>query len=247
MGRYEGKRVLITGGTGGIGLATAKLLNAEGARLLITGQTQTGVESAREELGSGVAVVRSDAASLADIDALAERAKADFGAVDLLFLNAGITRWIPLEQMTETVYDEILNANVKGPYFTVQKFAPLMAAESSIVFTTSVVNEMGYPLVSAYAASKAALRSMARSFARELLPRGIRVNAVSPGGIDSGIMEKSLPKENVADAKKQLIEGTPMKRLGRPEEIAKAVAFLAFEATYNTGSELAVDGGGSQL
>ena len=122
-----------------------------------------------------------------------------------------------------------------------------MAERSAIVLTTSVVNEMGFPLVSAYAASKAALRSMARSFARELLPRGIRVNAVSPGGIDTGIIEKSLPKEAVENAKKQLIEGTPMRRLGTPDEIARAVAFLAFDATFTTGFELAVDGGGSQL
>ena len=247
MGRYEGKRVVITGGTSGIGLATARLLKEEGARLLLTGQTDEGIASARQELGGGATVVKSDAASLPAIDALVEQAKAEFGAVDLLYLNAGITRWIPLEEMTEDVYDQILSANTKGPYFTVQKFAPVMGESSAIVLTTSVVNEMGFPLVSAYAASKAALRSMARSFARELLPRGIRVNAVSPGGIDTGIIEKSLPKEAVENAKKQLIEGTPMKRLGTPEEIAKAVAFLAFDATFTTGFELAVDGGGSQL
>ena len=247
MGKYEGKRVVITGGTSGIGLATAKLLKEEGARLLLTGQTDKGIDSTRQELGSGAIVLKSDAASLTEIDALVEQAKTAFGAVDLLFLNAGITRWIPLELMTEEVYDQILSANAKGPYFTVQKFAPVMAENGAIVFTTSVVNEMGFPLVSAYAASKAALRSMARSFARELLSRGIRVNAVSPGGIDTGIVEKSLPKEAVENAKKQLIEGTPMKRLGTPDEIAKAVAFLAFDATFTTGFELAVDGGGSQL
>ena len=247
MRRYEGKRVVITGGTSGIGLATAKMLKEEGARLLLTGQTRAAIESSGETLGSDTIVVESDAASLADIEALAKRVKAEFGALDLLFLNAGITRWVPLDGMTEAVYDEILRANTKGPYFTVKQFAPLMADGSAIVFTTSVVNEMGYPLVSAYAASKAALRSMARSFARELLPRGVRVNAVSPGGIDTGILEKTLPKEAVENAKKQLIEGTPMKRLGTPEEIAKAVSFLAFEATFTTGAELAVDGGGSQL
>ena len=247
MRRYERKRVVITGGTSGIGLATARLLKEEGARLLLTGQTDEGIASARQELGGGATVVKSDAASLPAIDALVEQAKAEFGAVDLLYLNAGITRWVPLEEMTEDVYDQILSANSKGPYFTVQKFAPVMAERSAIVLTTSVVNEMGFPLVSAYAASKAALRSMARSFARELLPRGIRVNAVSPGGIDTGIIEKSLPKEAVENAKKQLIEGTPMRRLGTPDEIARAVAFLAFDATFTTGFELAVDGGGSQL
>jgi NAD(P)-dependent dehydrogenase (short-subunit alcohol dehydrogenase family) len=145
------------------------------------------------------------------------------------------------------MYDEVLAVNAKGPYFTVQKLAPLMTEGSGVVLTTSVANVKGLPMVSAYAASKAALRSMTRGLARELLPRRIRVNAVSPGPIDTGILNRSLPAEAVEPTITQMREANPMKRFGRPEEVAKAVAFLAFEATFTTGAELAVDGGTSQL
>jgi NAD(P)-dependent dehydrogenase (short-subunit alcohol dehydrogenase family) len=247
MGQYDGKRVVITGGTSGIGLVTAKLLLDQGARVLITGRTRATLDSVREELGKNAVVIESDAASLTDIDALADRVKSEFGTLDLLFVNAGVTRFAPFESMTEAVYDEVLTVNAKGPYFTVQKLAPLITEGGAVVVTTSVVNEMGYPMVSAYSASKAALRSMVRSLARELLSRRIRVNAVSPGPIETGILDKTLPPEAVSQTKQAMSEENPMKRFGRPEEVAKAVAFLAFDATYTTGAELAVDGGGSQL
>lgn len=247
MGQYDGKRVVITGGASGIGFATAKLLLNHGARVLVTGRTEKTLDSAREGLGPNAIVVKSDAASLTDIDTLAARVKSDFGTLDALLVCAGQTRFVPFESVTEPVYDELLAVNTKGSYFTVQKLAPLMTAGSAVVFITSVVNMKGLPMVSAYAASKAALRSMARSLARELLPHGIRVNAVSPGPIDSGILEKAMPREAAEKTKQQMIESNPMKRFGRPEEVAKALVFLAFEATYTTGAELVVDGGGSQL
>ncbi|MGK2911786.1 MAG: SDR family oxidoreductase [Sphingobium sp.] len=247
MNRYEGKSVVITGGTSGIGLATAQLLAAEGARVIVTGRSEESLSAAREALGSQATILKSDTASLADIGLLADRVKEDFGGLDLLFLNAGITRFAPFESMTEQDYDELLTINGKGPYFTVQKLAPLMRQGSAVVVTTSIVNVMGYPMVSAYSASKAALRSMVRSLARELLPRGIRVNAVSPGPTDSGILEKTMPPETAAQTKNAMAEDVPMKRLGGVGEVAKAVAFLAFDATYTTGAELAVDGGQSQL
>lgn len=247
MERHDGKRVVITGGTSGIGLATAKLLISQGARVLITGRTEATLETAREQLGNNAIAVESDAASLADIDRLADRVKSEFGTIDLLYVNAGITRFMPFEAMTEAVYDEVLTVNAKGPYFTVQKLAPLIVEGGAVVVTTSVVNEMGYPMISAYSASKAALRSMVRSLARELLPRGIRVNAVSPGPIETGILDKTLPSDVATQTKQAMTENNPMKRFGRPEEIAKTVAFLAFDATFTTGAELAVDGGGSQL
>jgi NAD(P)-dependent dehydrogenase (short-subunit alcohol dehydrogenase family) len=247
VGKYEGKNVVITGGSSGLGLATAQLLVGEGARVLITGRKQAALDAARDQLGDNASALRSDASSLPDIDALADRVKAEFGTVDALFANAGVNGFAPFEATSEELLDELLTINTKGPYFTVQKLVPLLAEGSGVVFTTSVVNVLGLPELSAYAASKAALRSMTRSLARELLPKKIRVNAVSPGPIDTGILEKTMPPEAVEQTKAQMAADTPMLRVGTPDEIAKAVAFLAFDATFTTGAELAVDGGGSQL
>ncbi|WP_211281078.1 SDR family oxidoreductase [Mycobacterium sherrisii] len=205
------------------------------------------LQSARDALGPNAIALQSDATSMLDIDALADRANAEFGSIDLLFVNAGSTHFVPFQDMSEAVYDDLLTLNTKAPYFTVQRFVPLMAEGGAVVLTTSVVNVMGLPLLSAYSASKAALRSMARTLAIELLPRGIRVNAVSPGPIDTTILAKAMPEEDAEQTKCQMAQDNPMKRLGHPDEVAKAVAFLAFEATYTTGAELAVDGGVSQL
>ncbi|MFI1831732.1 SDR family oxidoreductase [Streptomyces olivaceoviridis] len=247
MGKYEGKHVVITGGSSGLGLATAQLLVDEGARVLITGRDRNALDAARDRLGGNAIAVRSDAASLPDIEALADRVKTGFGTVDALFANAGVSGFAPFEATGEELFDQLLAVNVKGPYFTVQKLAPLLAEGGGVVFTTSVANVLGLPMLSAYAAGKAAVRSMTRSLARELLPRKIRVNAVSPGPIDSGILEKSMSKEAAEATKAQMAADIPMLRLGNPAEVARAVAFLAFDATYTTGAELAVDGGGSQL
>lgn len=246
-GKFSGKNVVITGGSSGLGLATAKLLADEGARVLITGRTQAKLDSALENLGNNAVSLLSDAASLTDIDKLADRVKAEFGTIDALFVNAGVTRYVPFDSMPEEVYDELLTINAKGPYFTVQKLAPLLNAGSGVVLTTSITNALGIPMISAYSASKAALRSMTRSLARELLPRKIRVNAVSPGPIDTGILERSMPKEAAEQTEAQMKQQIPMLRFGDPVEVAKAVAFLAFEATYTTGAEFPVDGGGSQI
>ena len=247
MSKYAGRKVVITGGTSGIGLATARLLVSEGARVLLTGRTKDTLDAARKEFNGNAIVVQSDAASLGDIEALAKLVKSDFEPIDALFVNAGQTRFAPFEQTTEDAYDDLFAVNAKGPYFTVQKLAPLIREGGGVVFTTSVVNVMGYPMVSAYAATKAALRSMTRSLARELLPRGIRVNAVSPGPIETSILGKVMPKDAIEKTYEQMREANPMKRVGNAEEIARAVVFLAFEATYTTGAELPVDGGGSQL
>ena len=247
MSKYAGKRVVITGGTSGIGLATARLLVSEGARVLLTGRTKDTLDAARQEFEGNAIVVQSDAASLGDVETLATLVQSDFEPIDALFVNAGQTRFAPFEEMTEGAYDELFAVNAKGPYFTVQKLAPLIREGGGVVFTTSVVNVMGYPMVSAYAATKAALRSMTRSLARELLPRGIRVNAVSPGPIETSILGKVMPKDAIEKTYEQMREANPMKRVGNAEEIARAVVFLAFEATYTTGAEIPVDGGASQL
>ena len=248
MGQYEAKRAVIIGGTSGIGLATAKMLLDGGARVLVTGRSQAGLESAQKELGKGGVVVSSDARSLTDIDALASRVKAEFDTFDLLFVNAGLGLFAPLANTTETTYDEMFNLNAKGPFFAVQKLSPLMNQGGAVVLTTSTANIKGMPSIAAYGWAKAALRSFARTFAAELLSRGIRVNAVSPGPTDTPIIGKAFPDKDVAaQLMGQMTEAIPMKRFGTSEEVGKAVLFLAFDATFTTGAEFPVDGGWSQL
>jgi len=248
MERYEGKKVVIIGGTSGIGLATAKMLVDGRARVLVTGRSQAGLDSAQKEIGKDAIVVSSDARSLTDLDALAVRAKAEFGTLDLLFVNAGFSLFVPLEHTTEATFDEMFNLNAKGPFFAVQKLAPLITRGGSVVLTTSTANVKGMPLIATYGGAKAALRSFTRTFAAELLPRGIRVNAVSPGPTETPIIGKAFPDKDVAaQLMGQMTEAIPMKRFGTAEEVAKAVLFLAFDATFTTGAELPVDGGWSQL
>ncbi|MGA8663178.1 MAG: SDR family oxidoreductase [Candidatus Cybelea sp.] len=248
MKRYEGKRAVIIGGTSGMGLATAKMLLDGGARVLVTGRSQAGLDSAQKELGKDAVVVSSDARSLTDIDALASRVKAEFDTFDLLFANAGFSIPAPLESVTEAVYDEMFSLNAKGPFFAVQKLAPLINRGGAVVFTTSIANVKGMPGQAAYGAAKAALRSFARVLAAELLPQEIRVNAVTPGPINTPILDKVFPDKATADHIREQMSGmVPMKRWGTAEEIAKAVLFLAFDATFTTGAELPVDGGWSQL
>ena len=248
MKRYEGKTAVIIGGTSGMGLATAKMLLDGGARVLVTGRSKEGVESAQKELGNDAIVMSSDARSLTEIEALASRVKSEFDTFDLLFVNAGFSIPTPLDNVTEAIYDEMFNLNSKGPFFAVQKLAPLINRGGAVVLTTSVANVKGLPGQSTYGAAKAALRSLARTLATELVPREIRVNAVTPGPIDTPILDKVFPDKNVvAQVKEKTIGMIPMKRFGTSEEIAKAVLFLGFEATFTTGSEFPVDGGWSQL
>jgi len=247
MKRYEGKKVVIIGGTSGMGLATAKMLLDGGARVVVTGRSKEGVESSQKEFGNDAIVVSSDARSLTDLDALAARAKAEFGTLDLLFVNAGFSTPTPLDRVTEAIYDEMFNLNAKGPLFAVQKFVPLINRGGSVVLTTSIANVKGMPGQSAYGAAKAALRSFARTLAAELIPLEIRVNAVTPGPIDTPILGKAFPADAAAQMREKIPGMVPMKRWGRSEEIAKAVLFLAFDATFTTGAELPVDGGWSQL
>ncbi len=247
MGIYSGKNAVVTGGSSGIGLATATLLAVGGARVVITGRSQGALDAARERLGENAVALRGDVSSLSDLDALADGVKAELGTVDALFVNAGITALTPFESTTEEVYDELFAINVKGAFFTVQKLAPLLNTGAGVVLTTSVAGTVGMLDTSVYAAGKAAVRSMARSLSRELLPRTIRVNALSPGPIDTGILERSMTRESAEQFKAERVADNPMRRFGTLDEIAAAAAFLAFDATYTAGIELPVDGGVTQL
>jgi NAD(P)-dependent dehydrogenase (short-subunit alcohol dehydrogenase family) len=246
MGMYSDKNAVITGGGAGMAFALAKLLVDGGARVVITGRSQATVDAARE-LGENAVAVRGDVAALSDLDALADRVKGELGTIEALFVNAGIAGATPFETITEEVYDEMFAINVKGAFFTVQKLAPLLSTGAGVVLTTSVANAIGMLDTSVYAAGKAAVRSMARSFSRELLPRGIRVNAISPGPIDTGILEKTMTEDAAEQFKAQVVADNPMQRFGTVDEFARAAAFLAFDATYTTGAEFTVDGGRTQL
>jgi NAD(P)-dependent dehydrogenase (short-subunit alcohol dehydrogenase family) len=247
MGNYSDKNIVITGGGSGMGLALAKLLADGGARVAITGRSQATLDAAREKLGENAVAVRGDVASLSDLDDLADRVKGEFGTIEALFVNAGVARTTPFESTTEEVFDELFAINVKGAYFTVQKLAPLLSTGAGVVLTTSAANAIGMLETSIYAAGKAALRSMARTLSRELLPRGIRVNAISPGPIDTGILENLMTEEAAEQFKAQVVADNPMQRFGTLDEFARAAAFLAFDATYTTGAEFALDGGRTQL
>jgi len=247
MGIYGDKNIVITGGSSGMGFAMAKRLSDGGARVMITGRSQETLDAARQQLGTDTIAVQGDVAALDDLDDLAEQVKGELGAIDALFVNAGIAPLTPLDSTTEEAYDELFATNTKGAYFTVQKLAPLLNTGAGVVFTTSVASVTGMLDTSGYAASKAALRSMVRSFSRELLPNGIRVNAVSPGPIDTGVLEKGMSAEDAEQFKAERVADNPMRRFGKPDEVARAASFLAFDATYTTGAELPVDGGVTQL
>ncbi len=217
--------------------------------MLITGRDSATLDSAKAEIGAGTETLRADVSKLPDIDALFAVVKEKFGKLDILFVNAGIAKFAPMEKSNEALFDEHFNVNVKGLYFTVQKSIPHLADGGSIILNTSIVSTKGEANTSIYAATKAAARSIARTAARELLPRGIRVNAVAPGYITTPIFSKAgFSAPQVAIFKAGVADRVPMKRLGTAEEVAASVAFLASsDASYITGVELNVDGGMGQL
>jgi NAD(P)-dependent dehydrogenase (short-subunit alcohol dehydrogenase family) len=249
MKRFEGKTVVITGGNSGIGLATAKLFHDEGANVAISGRDQKTLDEAVKFIGAGTLAVKGDVAKLADIDKLFSQVSAKFGKIDVLFANAGIAKFAPAAESTEQMFDETFDINVKGLYFTLQKALPLLNDNAGIVLNSSVVNSKGYAGTSVYSATKAAVRSLARTFAAELVDRNIRVNVVSPGPIYTPILGKSgMPQAGVDAFEEGVKARVPMKRLGTPEEVGHAVLFLASpEASYITGVDLNVDGGLGQL
>jgi NAD(P)-dependent dehydrogenase (short-subunit alcohol dehydrogenase family) len=242
--RFLGKKAVVTGGTHGMGLAVVRALLDGGAEVLLTGRDEKNLAGARAELSGKVHVVGSDAADISEVAKLGETVRQTLGEVDLVFVNVGFSSLLPLPDVTAEGYDHTFAVNTRGAYFTAQHLAPLVRRGGSFVFTTSVATGSGFPGMSVYAGAKAAVRAFARGFAAELAPSGVRVNVVSPGFIDTPSMGVTgLPAEVMQAFKEQGDVVTPLKRHGTVEEVAAAVLFLAFEATFTTGSELAVDGG----
>ena len=249
MAKLEGKVAVVTGGNSGIGLATAKRFGAEGAHVFITGRRQAELDAAVSQIGKNVSGVQGDVSNLADLDRLYATVKQQKGRVDVLFANAGLGEFVPLGQITEAHFDKTFGVNVKGTLFTVQKALPLMPDGGSIVMNGSMVSMKGWPAFGVYAATKAALRSFARTWSVDLKSRKIRVNVVSPGTvITPGYKNAGLSDEQIAKIEAEAAAATPLGRVGTPEEIAKAVVFLASdESSYVTGIELFVDGGLAQI
>jgi NAD(P)-dependent dehydrogenase (short-subunit alcohol dehydrogenase family) len=249
MGKLDGKVAVVTGGNSGIGLATAKEFSDQGAKVAISGRDQQTLNSAKKEIGNGVLVVKADTSKLEDIDALFGAVKKEFGKIDVLFVNAGVGKFVPIESVDEEFFDQIMDINFKGAYFTIQKALPLLNDNASIILNTSINAHIGMPNSSVYAASKAALITLARTLSAELVGRGIRVNAVSPGPVTTPIFDKAGLAPQDRQALVESIQAqVPMKRFGLPEEIAKTVLFLASsDSSFLLGTEIIADGGMSQL
>ncbi len=248
-GKLEGKVAVVTGGNSGIGLATAKRFVAEGAYVFITGRRQEELDAAVKEIGENITGVQGDVAKLADLDRLYDAVKAKTGRIDILFANAGIAELAPLGEITEEQFDRMFNINVKGLLFSVQKALPLLPNSASIILNASIVASKGNPASSVYSATKAAVRSLARTWTMDLKERKIRVNAISPGPIKTPAYDRLA---NSGPAGKQMLESivsrVPMARFGEPDEIARAAVFLASDdSSFMTGSELFVDGGTAQV
>ena len=249
MKRLEGKVAVVTGGNSGIGLATAKRLQEEGAQVAISGRNQQTLDAAVKSIGNGVLAVQADVSKLSDVDKLYAEVSKKLGRIDVLFVNAGVAKFAPFAETSEGLFDEQFDINIKGAYFTIQKALPLLNDGASIILNTSVADRKGTVGASAYSATKAALRSLARTTAAELVGRGIRVNTVAPGPIVTPIFGRTgLPKEAIDEFAKDVVARVPMKRFGQPEEVAGVVAFLASQdASYITGEEINVDGGYGQI
>ena len=249
MGKLTGKVALVTGGNGGIGLATAKRFVNEGAYVFITGRRKQELDAAVKEIGRDVTGVQGDVSNVADVERLFAHIKQEKGTLDIVFANAGVVRYAALGAISEEFFDSIFDTNVKGVLFTVQQALPLLPNGASIILSASMVGSKGLPAYSVYSATKAAVRSFARTWTTDLKERRIRVNAVSPGSIDTPGARDLLASSGVGEKRKKMIaESVPLGRLGTPDETAKAVVFLASDdSSYITGTELFVDGGFAQV
>ena len=249
MNTLDNKVAVVTGGSSGIGLATAQRFLAEGAQVVVTGRNQEALDAAVATLGGGATGIRGDVTNLDDLDGLFAQVHERFGRIDVLFANAGVAPFVPFRAVTEEHFDRLFNINVRGLFFTVQKALPLLSDGASVILNASVVAQVGLPNTSVYSATKAAVRSLGRTLAAELSPRGIRVNVVSPGLIETPLVGKlGLSPDEVEAFGAQVVQQTPLGRAGKPEEIAATVAFLASgDASYFTGADLIADGGMIQV
>jgi len=249
MSKLNGKIAVVTGGSSGIGLAAAKRFVEEGAYVFITGRRQSELDKAKAEIGKNVTAVQGDVANLEDLDRLYKTVKAEKGGVDIVVASAGFVERVLTQDATPAHFDKTFGINARGLYFTVQKAIPLLRKGGSVVLVSSGLHLKGFPEHGTYAATKAAVRSFARTWAMELKDRGIRVNTLSPGAIDTPIIDGQFKTKEEADGARSFFAGiTPLGRVGRPEEMASAILFLASDdSSYSTGIDLVADGGITQL
>jgi NAD(P)-dependent dehydrogenase (short-subunit alcohol dehydrogenase family) len=242
--RFKERVAVVTGGNKGIGLGVAKAYAREGASVVITGRDEKSLAAAAEEIGPGTLAIKSDAGKISDIEKTMDAIREKLGGIDALFVNAGAGKFTPLEEVTESFFDDTFNVNVKGLLFTVQKAVPLMRAGSAVVLNASINGHMAMPNTTVYAASKAAVISLAKTLAIELVERGIRVNSISPGPIESTFLSRELPAGELQQTKDWIVSQVPMKRFGQPEDIAAAVLYLtSSESAFVIGADLIIDGG----
>jgi NAD(P)-dependent dehydrogenase (short-subunit alcohol dehydrogenase family) len=247
--RFKGKVAVVTGGNSGIGLGVAKAYAQEGAQVAITGRNEKTLADAAKEIGDGAIGIRADASKVAEIETAMQKIKERFGRIDALFVNAGVGKFVPFDQVTEEFFDETVGINMKGVFFTVQKAVPLMPKGSAIVLNASINAHLGMPGTTVYGATKAAVVNMAKTLSADLLDRSIRVNAISPGPVTSALLTRDgVPQEKLQETKDWIQSQVPIKRFGTPEEIAGAVLYLtASESAFVLGAELIVDGGMATL
>jgi NAD(P)-dependent dehydrogenase (short-subunit alcohol dehydrogenase family) len=245
MKRFEGKVAMVTGGNSGIGLAAAKAFAREGAQVAVTGRDEGTLKNAEKEIGSGALAIRADAARIADLDAAMAKVRDQFKRIDALFVNAGIGKFVPFAEVTEAMFDEIVTINLKGAFFTVQKALPLMVRGSAVVLNASINAHIGLPGTTVYGATKAAVVNMAKTMSADLAERGIRVNAVSPGPVETPIFGRAgISSEQSRQTKEWLQNQTLVKRMAEPQEIAEAVLYLSSDvSSFVVGTELVIDGG----
>ena len=248
-GRFTDKVAVVTGGNSGIGLATARAFAREGAKVAITGRSDATLKAAQKELGPGALVIKADMSRVQEITTAMEQIKKTFGRIDALFVNAGIGRFVPFEDVTEEFFDETMATNLRGAFFTIQKATPLLSRGSAVVLNASINAHMGMPGSSVYGASKAAVVNLAKTLSADLLQHGVRVNVVSPGPVATPILDRmGLPEEQTRQTKEWITQQVPLKRFGQPDEIAAAVLYLSSsESQFVLGTELVVDGGMIQL